>query len=147
MTDGKIKIFDWRSMPEKAQQMLGEDFWSEINRMIPRQGPSVDMYKTEDRVTVVVEVPGLESPDKVVVKVKGLKLLISGEIPRTYPVEDKELLQKERFSGSFKREVTLPADTAPGGAVEAKYKAGLLEINIPRLASEEEQPVAIKFEE
>ncbi|HYE82915.1 MAG TPA: Hsp20/alpha crystallin family protein [Clostridia bacterium] len=147
MTDGKIKVFDWKGMPEKAQQMLGEDFWGEINRMIPRQGPPIDIYTTEDKVTVIVEVPGLESANRVAVKIKGLKLLISGEIPWTYPVNEKELLQKERLSGSFRREVTLPNDIVPGSTVEARYKAGLLEINIPRLAAEEEQPISIEFEE
>jgi len=98
-------------------------------------------------VTVIVEVPGLESANRVAVKIKGLKLLISGEIPWTYPVNEKELLQKERLSGSFRREVTLPNDIVPGSTVEARYKAGLLEINIPRLAAEEEQPISIEFEE
>ncbi|KUO77627.1 MAG: hypothetical protein APF77_19940 [Clostridia bacterium BRH_c25] len=147
MPDGKIKVFDWKGMPEKAQQILGEDFWSEINRIIPRQGPAVDIYKTEEQVTVVVEVPGLESPDKAAIRIKGLKLLISGEIPWTYPVKENEMLQKERLSGSFRREVTLPNDIVPGGPVEAKYKAGLMEISIPRLASEEEHQISIEFEE
>ncbi len=147
MSDGKIKVFDWKGMPEKAQQILGEDFWYEINRMMPKQGPPIDIYKTEQQVVVVVEVPGLESPDKAEIKIKGLKLLISGEVPWIYPAHEDEMLQKERLSGRFKREVTLPNDIVPGGLVEAKYKAGLLEINIPRLATEEEHQIPIEFGE
>jgi HSP20 family protein len=147
MPDGKEKIFEWKGMPEKAQQILGEDFWSEINRMIPKHGPPVDIYKTEEYVVVIVEAPGLESSDKAEIKIKGLKLLISGEVPWTYPVHEDEMLQKERLSGSFKREVALPNDIVPGGLVEAKYKAGLLEIHIPRLASDGEQQIPIEFGE
>lgn len=62
--DGKNKVFDWKGMPEKAQQILGEDFWYEINKMMPKQVPPIDIYKTEQQVVVILEVPGLESPDK-----------------------------------------------------------------------------------
>ncbi len=145
MPDGKAKVFDWRGMPEKAQQVLGEDFWNEINRMLPKYGTPIDIYKTEDQVVVVVEVPGLASPDRISIKIKGLKLLISGEIPWTYPITKEEMLMVERFSGSFKREVTLPDDIVPGGSVEAQFRAGLLEIHIPRLTSEQEQQIPIDF--
>ncbi|MHB1391499.1 MAG: Hsp20/alpha crystallin family protein [Clostridia bacterium] len=147
MPDGKTKVFDWKGMPEKAQQILGEDFWYEINSMMPKQGPPIDIYKTEEHVVVVMEVPGLVSPDKAEIKIKGLKLFVSGEVPWTYPVQEDEMLQKERLSGSFKRVLTLPSDIVTGGPVEAKYKAGLLEISIPRLASEEEHQIPIEFRE
>lgn len=146
MPDGKVKIFDWKGMPEKAQQILGDDFWYEINRMMPKQGPPIDMYKTVKQVVVVMEVPGLASPDKLSIRVKGRKLHISGEIQEAYPVAEEEILQRERFQGSFKRELVLPDDIDPAGPTEAQFKGGLVEIRIPRLTGEAEQEVTIDFE-
>lgn len=147
MPEGKVKVFDWKGMPEKAQQILGEDFWHEINRMLPKQGPAVDMYKTEDKVVIVIEAPGLESPDKLSIRVKGMKLYISGEIPILYSAAEENILQKERFYGSFKRELVLPDDIVSTGPIEAQFKGGLVEIRIPRLKDEAEQEVPISFNE
>jgi HSP20 family protein len=147
MPDGKAKIFEWKGMPEKAQQILGEDFWYEINKMIPKQGPPIDMYKTDEQVIVVVEVPGLSSPDKLAIRIKGMKLLISGEIPMTYRVPEEAMLQRERFHGSFKREILLPDDIVPDGPIEAQFKSGLVEIHITRLGVGAEKEIAINFNE
>ena len=147
MPDGKAKIFEWKGMPEKAQQILGEDFWFEINKMIPKQGPPIDVYKTEEQMVVVVEVPGLASADKLTIRIKGMKLLISGDIPMTYPAAEGEMLQRERFYGSFKREILLPDDIASGDAIEAQFKGGLLEIHIPRHTCEAEKEISINFNE
>lgn len=147
MTDGKAKIFEWKGMPEKAQQILGEDFWYEINKMIPKQGPPIDVYKTDEQVVVVVETPGLLSADKLTIRIKGMKLFISGEIPMTYKVEEEEILQRERFNGSFKREIQLPDDIIPDGPIEAQFKGGLVEIRIPKLAVGDEKEIQINFSE
>lgn len=147
MPDGKGKIFEWKGMPEKAQQILGEDFWYEINKMIPKQGPPIDIYKTDEQVVVVVETPGLMSADKLAIRIKGMKLFISGEIPTTYTVTEEEILQRERFHGSFKREILLPDDIVPDGPIEAQFKGGLVEIRIPRLAVGDEKEISINFSE
>ncbi|MGE5631617.1 MAG: Hsp20/alpha crystallin family protein [Caulobacteraceae bacterium] len=145
MTDNRAKVFDWRNMPEKAQQILGEDFWGEINKMIPRQGPFIDMYKTSKEVIVIVEMPGINTAEKISIKMKGLKLMVTGEIPWIYPVGPDELLQKERFTGGFKREITLPNDIDTNGSVAAQFKSGLVELHIPRLSSEDEKEIPIEF--
>ena len=147
MQHDKTKIFEWKGMPEKAQQILGEDFWHDISKMIPKQGPPIDIYRTEEKVVIVMEVPGLISQDKLALKIKGMKLLISGEIPMTYPVTEEEMLQRERFYGSFKREILLPDDIDSDGPIEAQFKAGLVEIHIPRLAADGEKEISINFNE
>lgn len=141
----KAKVFNWADMPKEAQYYLGEDFWGEINKMIPRHGPSIDVYKTGEDVVVIIEVPGISTPENVDIKLKGLKLTVKGEIPWTYPVAREELLQKERFIGSFQREVTLPDDINTQNPIEAQFKLGLVEIHIPRLSKAEEKEINIIF--
>jgi HSP20 family protein len=145
MGDGKTKIFNWSDMPKEAQHFLGEDFWGEINRLIPRHGPSIDMYKTESEVVVVAEVPGIDSADKISIKIKGLKLIITGEIPMTYPVPQEEILQKERFIGSFTREITLPSDVDVSKSFGAQFRLGLIELRMPRLSKADEKEINIDF--
>lgn len=147
MAEGKAKVFDWNGIPEKAGQILGEDFWYEINRMMPKQGPPIDIYKTAEHVVVVMEVPGLASADKLSIRIRSMKLIISGEIPKAYPVPEEEMLQRERFRGSFRRVLPLPDDIDPASKIEAQFKGGLVEIRIPRLCSETEQEVSISFSE
>jgi HSP20 family protein len=103
------------------------------------------MYKTDSEVIVIVEVPGLSCTDKISIKVKGLKLIIEGEIPWTYNVGKTDMLQKERFTGSFHREITLPSDIDTRGSFEAQFKLGLVELHIPRLSDKEEKEINIDF--
>lgn len=147
MAEGKTKIFNWSDMPKEARNYLGEDFWREINRMIPRHGPAVDMYKTDKEVVVLAEMPGIKTSERISIKIKGLKLTISGEIPWTYPVAQQEMLHKERFTGSFNREITLPDDIDTRGSYEAQLKLGLIELHIPRLTEADEKEVNIDFEQ
>jgi len=143
--ENKSKIFSWSDMPKEAQNYLGEDFWGEINRMIPRPGPSVDIYRTDREVVVVIEAPGLKDPSLISIKIRGFKLLIEGEIPWSYPAAKEELIQKERFLGYFRREIKLPGDIDPEGSYEAQFRLGLIELHIPRML--EEREVKICFEE
>jgi HSP20 family protein len=143
----KAKVFSWADMPKEAQYYLGEDFWGEINKIIPRQGPSIDVYKTAKEVVVVIEVPGISTSENVDIKLKGLKLAVKGEIPWAYPVAREELLQNERFIGSFKREITLPDDINTQIPIEAQFKLGLVELRIPRLSKADEKEINIIFEQ
>lgn len=147
MSNGKARIFNWSDMPKDAQYYLGEDFWGEINRMIPKPGPCVDMYRTDNEVIVIVEVPGISSTDKISIRIKGFKLLIEGEIPWTYATDQADMLQKERFIGSFRREITLPNDIDTGASFEAQFRLGLVELRIPRLSDGEEKEINIDFEQ
>jgi HSP20 family protein len=147
MKNNKNSYFDWSNMQSKAQDVLGEDFWGEINRVMPKRGPCIDVYKTEDEVVVVVEIPGIISSENINVRLKGFKMVVSGEIPWTYPVSQDDMLQRERFTGSFKREINLPHDIVPGGSIDAQIRNGLIEIHIPRVPNQEEMEIPVEFKE
>ena len=115
----------------------------EINKIIPDKGLSIDVYKTAKEVVVVIEVPGISTSENVDIKLKGLKLAVKGEIPWAYPVAREELLQNERFIGSFKREITLPDDINTQIPIEAQFKLGLVELRIPRLSKADEKEINI----
>ncbi|WP_458414136.1 Hsp20/alpha crystallin family protein [Schinkia sp. CFF1] len=137
--------FDLRGMQEKLQKVLGDDFFNEINKFMPRKGPNIDVFETESDVFVVMEQPGLspENP-KVNIRIEGYKLFIDGEVHYSYPV--KKLIQAERFFGRFSREIALPYSVHTQG-IRAVYKRGLLVITIPKKEDPEAENVQIDFDE
>lgn len=137
---------EWRKIQEKARQVLGDDFWNDMGQIMPKRGQQTDIYKTEDEIVVVMELPGVRSAAQIGIRLKGYRLTVSGEIPWGYPVEKRSLLQSERYIGDFRKEITLPEDAAPNGLTGAQFKNGLLEIHIKRLREEDEKEVHVKFE-
>lgn len=94
--------------------------------------PALNMGTTDEAVEIYAFAPGLD-PARLEVSVdKGL-LTIAGERASDLPDEsgNPDVYSNERFAGSFRRVVTLPAevDTA---RIEATYTNGVLKILIPR---------------
>lgn len=94
--------------------------------------PSVDMFESKGRLTVVVEVPGLPL-EALKVACQERQLVISGQRRERRPgTEVAAFLCLERPHGTFKR--TLPIEAAIDvSAAEARLADGLLTITLPRL--------------
>lgn len=114
----------------EASEVLGEDFWQEIGQLIPVTGPRIDMYQDAAAIVVLAELPGLESRDRIQIRLEGQTLRIEGEIPCLYPVTENRILAKERFFGRFERNLALPKPVSETGVV-AKYSRGLLVVELP----------------
>lgn len=147
LKDDENSNFNWSSLTGKFNDILGEDIWSEITSIFPKRTPNADMYKTDNDIVVVAEMPGVTSSDGINIRLKGLKLSISGEIPCSYPVEENDLIQSERFLGEFKKDIQLPDDIIPGEIIKAYLRNGLLEIHIAITPAGPEQDIKVEFEE
>ncbi len=103
--------------------------------------PSIDVHEDEHAVYIKADVPGLEEKD-IDVELEKNVLTISGEKKEEKNEEDKNRNYRysERRFGSFSRSVLLP-DGIKADAVTARYKNGVLEIEIPK--SEEVKPKKI----
>jgi HSP20 family protein len=111
---------------------------SGIRAMSRHNFPAINVGSTPDAIEVLALAPGMESADFEVSVDKGL-LVISGgrksELPqKKNHGQDIQVYAQERFSGGFKRVVSLP-DDVDGQRVEASCKDGLLHIRVPRLES------------
>ena len=90
--------------------------------------PQIDVCRSGDRLTIVVEIPGADH-DAIQVAVDGRRLVISGERPR--PRGDDDLWYRSEIEyGPFEREVELSDDVSVRDA-EASYERGLLRIVLP----------------
>jgi len=73
--------------------------------------------------------PGLE-PKKLDISIQQNLLTVTGErVAR--PNDNATYYRQERFSGEFRRAVTLPDDVDPD-KVEARYRDGILQISVRR---------------
>ncbi len=103
--------------------------------------PAVDVYEDEHKVTLKIEVPGIEEKD-IDVRLENNTLTVHGE--RKIEKEEKEenYRRVESQYGSFTRTFTLPT-TVDSEHVTANYDKGVLKISLPKKA--EAKPKQIKI--
>lgn len=117
----------------QVDQLFGLRNWPSSIRAAGRGAfPAINLGTTEQAVEIYAFAPGLD-PAKIEVSVdKGL-LTLSGERAEDTPraAEGVSVYADERFTGGFRRVVSLPED-ADASRVEAAYRDGVLKITIPK---------------
>jgi HSP20 family protein len=94
--------------------------------------PPTNVGATPAVLDVYLFAAGLD-PKSLNLSIQQNLLTVSGE--RRIPVNEKATYyRQERFSGEFRRVITLPDDADPD-RVEAKYRDGVLQISVQRRAS------------
>lgn len=129
------------------------DLFAELNRMqtlldqvFPTRGSSIrsmagtgfpvlNVGTTPGSVEVQALAPGLD-PSKLEITVDRGLLVIAGERKSELPPagERASVYAQERFSGKFRRVVSLPEDADPA-RVEANYRDGVLRITVAKRES------------
>jgi HSP20 family protein len=104
--------------------------------------PAIDVAEQDDAVLVRAEVPGCKADD-IDISVCNNTLTISGEKKETREEKDKGYYYAESSYGSFRRDVSLPAEV-DANKVEATCKDGVLSITLPKAARSKAVKVQIK---
>ncbi|MBX3591915.1 MAG: Hsp20/alpha crystallin family protein [Burkholderiaceae bacterium] len=94
--------------------------------------PAMNVGSTPGSVEVYAFAPGLD-PASLDVQIEKGVLTLAGERKSDLPGRDEKATVHidERFSGRFRRVVTLPDDIDPN-AVEARYRDGVLHVSLKR---------------
>ena len=102
--------------------------------------PAVDVYEDEHKITLKIEVPGIDEKD-IDIRVENNVLTVTGE--RKFEKEEKEenYRRVERQYGSFTRSFNLPS-TVDGENITADYDRGVLKVKLAKKA--EAKPKQIK---
>ena len=108
--------------PETARLRTSEETWFQ---------PKVDMTQTDKLLIVKAELPGIEKKDIHVLVVND-QLVLSGEKKAVAEEKDGGYFRKERYFGSFRRELPLPVHVYED-KVEAKFKNGILTVKMPKM--------------
>lgn len=102
--------------------------------------PPVNIGVSPEQVDVYFFAAGLDQ-DKLDITIQQNLLTVTGE-RRTDTPEEAQPFRRERFSGSFRRVVTLPDDVDPE-QVTARYREGVLHVTVRRKAVAQPRKIAV----
>ncbi len=105
--------------------------------------PALDLYQNNDNVVAVVEIPGMRKEDIDISLHDGM-LTIAGERQPSSSEGDNDE-RTERFTGKFRRSVTLPT-RVDASKVNASYKDGILTVTLPKAEEAKPKKVAVTIE-
>ena len=88
--------------------------------------PMLDVHQDGDDLVIEAELAGVD-PKDVEITIENSVLRIAGTREENSKVEDGNWIRRERFSGRFERQVSLPQGIDPD-AVTASAKNGIIEI-------------------
>lgn len=101
-----------------------------------------EVREETDRITVRIEVPGMETSD-FDVHVLGRKLIVRGEKRSESGSEAGHYRMLECAYGTFERVIDLPAEVL-ADKVKARYRRGVLDIDLPKAKRSEPSRIEVE---
>ncbi|GGD22220.1 Hsp20/alpha crystallin family protein [Pontibacillus salipaludis] len=132
-------MINWR---QNMDRFFGEDFWGEFEGILKPTIPQINMYKSDNELLLLVNVPGLENLDDLDIFVDYSILEIKGLI--SLQTSQKQCIQEEILQGTFERKVELPYPVR-GDRMQATYRNGIVVIQLHRMIQEEGKRNKIKI--
>ena len=136
-------VFDelWR-LQQEVDELFGS-WGSPLGiRSLPRGSfPGVNVGQTPERVDVYLFAPGID-PKSLEISIQQNLLSVSGR-RELRAEEEANYYRQERFSGEFRRVISLPEDVDPE-RVQAKYVDGIVQIGVQRRESARPRQIEIQ---
>jgi HSP20 family protein len=132
----------WASLRDDLDSLLELPFLTSSGRqtqLFSGWTPALDLYQNNDNVVAVVELPGMRKED-IEISLQDGMLAIAGE-RKAESGQENGATRTERFTGKFRRSVTLPT-RVDANKVTATYKDGILTVTLPK--AEEAKPKQIQ---
>jgi HSP20 family protein len=107
--------------------------------------PPAEMHETQDRITLKMEIPGIEAKD-IDIKVTAEAVAITGERKSEIKNEERGMRRSEFRYGRFQRVIPLPA-RIQNDKVQAEFKNGVLCLTMPKAEEEKNRVVKINLGE
>ncbi|MGV8073029.1 MAG: Hsp20/alpha crystallin family protein [Syntrophobacteraceae bacterium] len=104
--------------------------------------PTFDITETDDHILVKADLPGIDAKE-LDINISDNVLTVRGERKEEHEETKGKCYCAERRFGSFTRSIMLPG-TVDAGAIEAHYKDGVLELNIPKMESAKQKKIEVK---
>jgi HSP20 family protein len=133
----------WASLRDDLDTLLDLPFLSTNGRqaqLFTGWTPALDLYQNADNVVALVELPGMRKDD-IEISLHDGTLTIGGERKSENGGNGESATRTERFTGKFRRTVTLPT-RVDATKVNATYKDGILTVTLPK--AEEAKPKQIQ---
>lgn len=109
--------------------------------------PRVDVIDHGYELVVILEIPGLSSPNEIVLSIGPQEVFVKGVIA-PLPGRGESIYRSERFHGPFEREISLPVRVEESDP-KASYNRGILTVRLkkrPTVEGNEGSHIPITFE-
>ena len=133
----------WSNLRDELNSFFDTPFTSGFGRtgqLFTGWSPALDLYENGDHFIAVVELPGMPK-DVIDISLHDGTLTISGERKRDSNNNGETAQRTERYVGTFRRSIALPARVDPN-KVTATYEDGILKVTLPK--AEEAKPKQIQ---
>lgn len=134
MSEQQLKVHNKQEVQQRGETTKAEKYFI----------PAVDIYETEEDVTVVAEMPGVAASG-VDVTLEDDVLTIRGRMETEEPATAGILLQ-EYESGNYQRRFTV-AETIDQEKIKASMNNGLLKVILPKTAPARPRKIEVRVEE
>jgi HSP20 family protein len=104
--------------------------------------PAVDIHEEAKQFVVHADLPGVKPSDIEITAEKGV-LALRGSRSLEQKSDDGHYSRVERVNGKFVRTFTLPENVATD-QINAKFKDGVLELTIPKIAKAEPRRIEVQ---
>jgi HSP20 family protein len=136
---------DFEALQDRLDELLAGRTSPSSIRAVGRAGafPALNIGTWAEAVEIYAFAPGID-PKSIELSVEKGLLTLSGERKASARAEgDKvNVYARERYSGPFRRVVSLPDDSDPE-RVEASYRNGVLKIVVPKRESAKPRQIAV----
>ena len=105
--------------------------------------PPAEISETSDAIHLNLEIPGME-PENFDVQVTAESVSISGQRHSQTHTEKQGMTRSEFRYGQFRRVIPLPA-RVKNTEVQAEYKNGILQLNLPKAEEEKNKVVKVNI--
>ncbi len=141
---------DLMNLQDEVNSLFRRSFFRGAEGLAPAESavawtPALDMYESDDKITVEVELPGLEAKD-IDISLEDDVLRIKGERKFSNEVKEENYHRIERAYGYFERNIPLPSKVEED-KVTASVVGGVLKIELPKAAEAKPKQIPIKVEE
>ncbi len=138
---------DLMTLQDEVNRLFRRSFFRGVepaSETLATWAPAIDMYETDDKLVVEVELPGLDAKD-VDISLEDDILHIKGERKFASEVKEENYHRIERAYGMFERTIPLPRKVDEDKVV-ATVSDGVLRIDMPKAEEAKPKKIPIKVE-
>jgi HSP20 family molecular chaperone IbpA len=129
-------------MSEKKELETRGDREVEPTRSGPVFTPPVDIFETEDKISVLADMPGVSS-DNLTIDLRESVLTLNGVAKTLEGDKEEDVLREFPSAGTYFRRFTL-AETIDQSKIEATLRDGVLRLELPKVEAAKPRTISIK---
>jgi HSP20 family protein len=136
---------DFVSLRDAMDRLFNESFVPGSARGVGASAFPLDVYATEDAMTVLAAVPGID-PSAIDISIEKGQVTITGEVPDVASSEEARNATwyvHELPHGEFRRSLTVPFEVDADSA-EATFENGMLRLTLPKAATARPRQIKVR---